>query len=209
MGTEAEAQHRLEQQIQFVVEADKAKHILRRNLLTDGSREENDAEHSWHLALMAVVLVEYARGPDLDLLKVIIMVLIHDLIEIDAGDTFVYDEAANVGKLEREIVAADRIFNLLPGDAARELRALWDEFEARQSPEARFAAALDRLHPMLLNYHAGGGAWKRHGVSGDRVRAKNCVIESGAPALWQYASTMIDAAEARGFIPATDAAPEN
>lgn len=128
------------------------------------------------------------------------MTLVHDLVEIDAGDTFVYDLAAHAGKEEREVRAAERIFNLLPPDSAREMRALWDEFEAGGTPEARFAHSLDRLQPVLHNYHTGGGGWKRHGISAERVRARNSPIADGAPALWEYARALIDDAVARGFI---------
>src|SRR5262249_50705513 len=147
---------RLARQIAFIIEIDKAKQVLRQTLLMDGSRLENDAEHSWHLAVMALLLAEYA-GEAVDLLRVLKMVLIHDLVEIDAGDTFVYDVEALATRREREERAADRIFGLLPADVEEEFRALWEEFEAQATPEARFAAALDRLQPLLHNYHTGGG----------------------------------------------------
>jgi len=191
---------RLEQQIGFIVEIDRAKQILRQNLLADGSRAENDAEHSWHLAVMALVLAKYAGDAAIDVGRVIRMLLIHDLVEIDAGDTFVYDEAANIGKKDRETTAADRLFNLLPADQATELRAMWDEFEARQTPEARFAEALDRLQPMLMNYQAGGGGWAKHGITADRVLAKNSVMADGAPALGEYAQRLVADAVARGIL---------
>ncbi len=191
---------RLARQIAFIVEIDKAKQVLRQTELMDGSRCENDAEHSWHLALMAIVLAEHAREPKLDISRVVQMALVHDLVEIDAGDTFVYDLAAHAGKEERELRAAERIFNLLPLDSAREMRALWDEFEAGDTPEARFARSLDRLQPVLHNYHTRGGGWKRHGVSAQRVRERNAPIAEGAPALWEYTRTLIDDAVARGFI---------
>src|SRR4028119_443563 len=168
-ATNRESQLRLQQQLDFILEVDKAKQIFRQNFLLDSSRHENDAEHSWHLAMMAFVLCEYSKEP-VDVARVIKMLLIHDLVEIDAGDTFVYDEAAHVGKEEREIAAAERIFNLLPPDLANEIRQLWDEFEARQTPEALFASSLDRLHPLLQNYNAQGGGWKKHDISAERVR---------------------------------------
>jgi putative hydrolase of HD superfamily len=128
------------------------------------------------------------------------MLLVHDLVEIDAGDTFVYDVAAHVGKEEREIAAAERIFNLLPPDLAGEVRQLWDEFEARQTPEALFASSLDRLHPLLHNYHTQGGGWKKHDIDAERVRERNRRIQDGAPTLWRYAEGLIDDAVAQGFI---------
>ena len=149
-------ENRLQRQIQFIIEIDKLKKIMRQTYLTDQSRKENDAEHSWHLAVMAILLAEYAKDDQIDLFHVLKMLLIHDLVEIDAGDTFCYDEDGNAHKLEKEIQAAERIFNLLPEDQARDFRKLWDEFEARQSPESRFAAALDRLQPLLHNSRTKG-----------------------------------------------------
>lgn len=191
---------RLSQTIEFIVEADKLKQVFRQTLLMDSSRRENDAEHSWHLALMAVLLSEYASDPGLDLLRVIKMALVHDLVEIDCGDTFCYDEQANIGKLERETAAAERLFNLLPGDAAEQVRSLWDEFEARQTPEARFAAALDRLQPLLHNFRTRGAAWRRHGVTAAQVLERNRHIAEGAPLLWEYAQALIADAVAKGYL---------
>ncbi|MHC5034361.1 MAG: HD domain-containing protein [Planctomycetota bacterium] len=191
---------RLEAQLRFIVEIDKVKRVLRRTLVMDGSRRENDAEHSWHLASMAVLLAEYAAERDIDLPRVIKMILVHDLVEIDAGDTFCYDEAANATKAERERAAADRIFGLLPPDQADELRALWEEFEGRRTPEARFGAALDRLQPLLCNYHTQGAAWRKHGVVKHQVLAHNSHIAGGAPALWDYAQGLIQDAVAKGYL---------
>jgi len=190
---------RIEQQFRFLIEIDKAKNVLRQTLIADGSRRENDAEHSWHLAMMAAVLNEYAEEP-VDLLRVIKMLLVHDLVEIDAGDTFVYDEAGNSTKLEREKAAAERIFGLLPPDQQAEFRTLWEEFESLSTPEARFAAALDRLHPMLLNYCTEGGTWRRHRITKEQVVAKNRPIEKGSAALWRFACGLIEDAVARGFL---------
>ena len=191
---------RLERQVGFVLEADKLKQILRQTLVSGAEgRRENDAEHSWHLALMALLLREYAAEP-VDLLRVVEMLLVHDLVEIDAGDTFVYDEVALQDKEAREQAAADRIFGLLPGDQAGRVRLLWEEFEARQTPEARYAAALDRFQPLLLNFQTEGAAWRRHGVRRDQVLARNRHIEEGAPALWAAALTLIEEAVARGWI---------
>ena len=196
---------RLAQQIEFIVEVDRLKQVFRQTLLMDASRRENDAEHSWHLALMAVLLSEYSAAPDLDLLRVIKMVLVHDIVEIDCGDTFCYDKEANIGKLERETKSADRIFNILPPDLAADVRALWDEFEARQTLEARFAAALDRLQPLLHNFRTEGAAWRRHGVTADQVIERNCHIAEGAPALWEFARGMIEDAVRKGYLaPAPD-----
>ena len=183
---------RLEQQIAFVREVDKLKTINRQTLLTDASRQENDAEHSWHLALMALVLGEYAGSEDIDLLQVIRMVLVHDLVEIDAGDTYCYDEAGHADKARRETTAAERIFNLLPPDQAEEIRALWDEFEASRTPEAKFANALDRLQPLMHNVFTNGRMWKQHGIVGSQVVGRNRKIADGAPDLWTFAREMIE-----------------
>jgi putative hydrolase of HD superfamily len=190
---------RLEAQIRSVIEIDKVKHVLRQTDLMDGSRRENDAEHSWHLGVMAMLLVEHAAA-DVDLARVMRMVLIHDLVEIDAGDTFCYDEEGAKDKAEREQAAADRIFGMLPGDQAAEFRALWDEFEARETADAKFAASLDRLQPLLHNYHTQGAAWRRHGIVRSQVIARNRHIAEGAPALWDYARRLIDDAVARCYL---------
>lgn len=191
---------RLARQIRFVREVDKLKTIERQTLLIDASRQENDAEHSWHLALMALVLGEYAAGDRLDLLRVVRMVLVHDLVEIDAGDTYCYDTAGYADKNERETAAADRIFNLLPGDQAAELRALWDEFEAAATPEARFANALDRLQPLIHNASTDGLMWQRHGIRKSQVVGRNRKIGDGAPALWDLARDLIESAVDRGHL---------
>lgn len=191
---------RLTQQICFVVEVDKLKTILRQTFIIDSRRQENDAEHSWHLALLAIILVEHANVPDLNLLRVLKMVIIHDLVEIDAGDTFAYDTARMADQHDREARAADRIFGLLPADQASELRELWDEFEARQTPEAQFAAAVDRFQPMLMNCLTQGAAWQKHGVTRDRVLARNRHIAEGSTALWRYAEAMIEEAVAKGHL---------
>ena len=194
------SEQNLEEQIGFIVEIDQLKQVFRQTVLPADKRRENDAEHSWHLSIMAVLLVRHAVEPDLDLLRVIKMLLIHDIVEIDAGDTFAYDEAGHEDKEEREQAAADRLFGLLPAQQAAELRTLWDEFEARQTPEAKYAAALDRLQPLLLNFHAGGQTWLSHNVKYDQVIARNRHIEEGAPALWQYAQRMIDKAVELGRL---------
>jgi putative hydrolase of HD superfamily len=196
---EHQNEDRLLRQMRFVVEADKLKSIFRRNRLLHGERQENDAEHSWHLALMAIVLAEHA-DPPIDVLRVLKMVLIHDLVEIDAGDTFGYDEAGLVTQPERERLAADRIFGLLPEDMAHELRAVWEEFEEKQTPEAKFAGALDRMGGVLPSYYNEGGCWREASVTVERVKDRNGVIADGSPALWQYTEGLIDDAVAKGYV---------
>ena len=191
---------RLSRQIAFVVEIDKLKHVLRQTWLTDQSRRENDAEHTWHFAVMAMLLPEYAHDEGLDLLRVLKMVLVHDLVEIDAGDTFAYDEVGAVDKLAREQTAADRLFSILPEDQAAEFRRLWDEFEARRTPEARYAAALDRLQPLLHNYYTQGRSWREHGVTADQVLARNAHMAEGAPVLWAYVEDMVRDAVEKGYL---------
>lgn len=193
---------RLAQQMSFIIEADKLKNIFRQSYIGDQSRKENDAEHSWHLALMAITLVEHANRPDLDLLKILKMVILHDIVEIDAGDTYIYDEVAKQDQEAREQEAADRLFGMLPADQAREFRAIWDEFEASITSEAKFAKAIDRLHPMLLNYLAKGKTWEEHSVTALQVRAINRKIGYGSEDLWSYAQTLIQAAIDDGFLPA-------
>ncbi len=190
---------RLVRQVDFIIEIDKLKQIFRQTLLPADQRRENDAEHSWHLGLMAVLLAEYAAG-EVDVPRVVKMLLVHDLVEIDAGDTFAYDAEAHQDKQEREVKAAERIFNLLPVDQAREVRALWDEFEGRQTPEARYAEALDRFQPVLLNLYNKGEGWHRHGIKKAQVIAYNQHMEKGAPALWEYAREKIDEAVEQGIL---------
>jgi len=194
------ANARLAQQIRFIVEVDKLKEIFRQTLVTQSRRRENDAEHSWHLTLLVIILAEHSNVQPLDVLRVLKMLIIHDLVEIDAGDTFAYDTARMADQHEREAIAASRIFGLLPTDQASELRALWDEFEARATPESKFAAAVDRFQPMLLNCLTEGAAWKNHGVTSDRVFARNQHIAEGSTALWAYASHMIADAVAVGHL---------
>ncbi len=190
---------RLAAQIDFIVRIDRLKSVARQTLLTDRSRRENSAEHSWHLALMALLLTEYAREP-VDGMRVMKMVLAHDLVEIDAGDTFCYDEDAKQGQHARELAAAERIFALLPDDQAVELRALWDEFEARCTPEARFAAALDRLQPLFNNYLTRGGTWQEHDVVRAQVRRRIAPIADGSPRLARVAAAVISAAVEEGYL---------
>ncbi|MDY0092116.1 MAG: HD domain-containing protein [Candidatus Vecturithrix sp.] len=191
---------RFEQQLEFLVEIDKVKQIFRRTLLMDQSRTENDAEHSWHLAVMAIILKEYAATPSLDIARVLNMVLIHDLVEIDAGDTYLYDEQAAQDKDEREQKAAERIFALLPDDQAQEFRALWEEFEQRDTPEAQFAASLDRFQPLLHNYKTQGESWKKHGIRREQVLQRGQQMQAGSPFLWKYAQILIERSVESGYL---------
>lgn len=193
---------RLEQQIQFLVEIDRLKQIFRQSSLMDSSRLENDAEHSWHFAMLALILAEHAREK-VDVCRVVQMALIHDIVEIDAGDSFVYDDVAMATKRQRELAAAERIFNLLPLNQALWMREIWDEFEAMESAEAKFAGALDRLAGLLANYQTQGSGWKRHNVSATRIIERNAHIEEGAPAIWELARGFVAEAIAEGWIKET------
>lgn len=192
--------NRLAQQIQFIIEIDKLKGILRQTLLTDESRRENSAEHSWHLAMMAILLAEYAPASDVDVLRVIKMLLVHDLVEIDAGDTFCYDVQGNQNKAAREVLAATRLFGMLPEEQGAELRSLWEEFEAQETTAAQFAAALDRLQPLLHNQQTRGGTWRIHGISRDQVLRRMHPVKDGAPALWPLVETVIEDAVVAGYL---------
>ena len=183
----------------FVLEADALKTVLRRNPINRGERRENTAEHSWHLALMAVVLAPHADDP-VDVGRVVTMLLVHDLVEIDAGDTFAYDEVGYETKVERELAAAERIFGLLPAEQGAELRALWDEFESNDTADARFARAVDRLQPLMLNHAARGGVWADAAITAERVRARNAPIADASGELWERAQALIDDAVANGWI---------
>ncbi|MGX2040253.1 HD domain-containing protein [Methylocaldum sp. MU1018] len=192
---------RLKRQIGFIVELDKLKNIVRQSWLADGSRRENSAEHSWHVALMALVLAEHANADmDLDLARVVKLLLLHDVVEIDAGDVLIYDIAGNADKAERERRAAERIYEMLPEDQAAELRSLWEEYETGETDEARFAGALDRLMPLLHNFLTEGRAWRQHGITADQVLARNAHIAAGSAALWDYARELIEEAVERGYL---------
>jgi putative hydrolase of HD superfamily len=195
----ARMSERLARQLDFVLEIDRLKGVLRRTFLVDRSRNENSAEHSWHIALMAVLLAEYSAEP-VDLARVVQMLLVHDVVEIDAGDTYVYDLEAYRDKEHRERQAAERLFGLLPSDQAADVRALWDEFEARTTPEARFANAVDRLQPLLHNFATEGAAWRQHGVRSEQVVSHNRHMAEGAPGLWDHARRLIEEAVARGYL---------
>lgn len=186
--------------LKFIVETDRLKQVYRQTEITGHSRRENSAEHSWHLALMAVLMMDAANARDLDLLKVVKMLLIHDIVEIDAGDTFAYDEQGHQDKEERETKAAQRIFGLLPEEQREEMMALWREFEEHRTPEAKFALALDRFHPMLLNFHTEGAAWRKHHVTSRQVLERNQVIAEGSEALWDVARKLVDEAVSRGYL---------
>lgn len=182
---------RLEKQIRFIVEADKVKNIFRQTYLADGERKENDAEHSWHLAMMAVLLQEHMKEKA-DLAKVMTMVLIHDLVEIDAGDTYAYDEKGARTKREREVKAADRIFGLLPEDQGTYFKELWEEFEAYETPEAKFAHLLDNFQPLLLNDASGGKSWKEHGVHRAQPMKRNERIPETSETVWEKMLEIFD-----------------
>ncbi len=190
---------RLQKQIAFVVEVDKLKTVLRQSYLTDQTRKENSAEHSWHLCVLAMLLSEYANAK-IDLLRVMRMLVIHDVVEIDAGDTFAYDGAGEKSKPEREGKAANRLFGVLPEDQATEIRALWEEFEARDTAEAKFATAVDRLIPLLHNFHTAGRSWREHGITAEQVYAKNRQIEDGSEILWEYARDLIAEATNKHYL---------
>ncbi len=192
----------LKQQIAFIHEIDKLKYILRKTRLFNSERNENDAEHSWHLATMAIILAEHANEP-VDVLKVVKMLLIHDVVEIDAGDIFLYDSTQNHTNTEAELKAANRIFGLLPTEQASELIAVWEEFEAGETIEAKFARAMDRLEPLLQNVSNNGGTWKEYNVSYEQVINKKSVIEKGSATLWQFAKQLLDESAEKGILPKT------
>jgi putative hydrolase of HD superfamily len=196
-----EAADRFERQIRFILEIDKLKGVLRRTYLLNVDRAENTAEHSWHLGIMAILLAEHANQL-VDVARVVKMVLVHDIVEIDAGDTYFYDSAAELDKSERERAAANRIFEILPPDQAKELSELWEEFEAAQTAEARFALALDRFMPQLHNYYTQGRSWSEHGITVDQVLERNAPMAEGSQKLWDRARAILDDAVAKGFLAA-------
>lgn len=182
---------RLEQQVKFLVEIDKVKNIFRQTYLADANRKENDAEHSWHLAIAAFLLKEHVKE-EVDLLKVIIMVLIHDLVEIDAGDTYAYDDVGVATKREREEKGADRIFGMLPEDQRQYFRELWEEFEAYESADAKFAHLLDNFQPLLLNDASNGKSWAEHGVKKSQIYKRNAKIEETSEDVWNYMKSLVE-----------------
>ena len=190
---------RLRQQVAFIHEIDKLKYIQRRTRLFNSNRSENDAEHSWHLAMMTLVLVQHSEVP-VDVLKVLKMVLIHDIVEIDAGDTFIYDTAKNHSNTEEERKAAQRIFGILPQKQADEMLSIWEEFESGQTPEAKFARTMDRLEPLLQNISNKGGTWKEFGVDYSKVYEKKKVMKEGSTAIWNYAENLINESVEKGIL---------
>ena len=191
---------RFRKQIEFILEIDKLKRIMRQTILLDRSRRENSAEHSWHIALSVLVLSEYAKDADVDFFRVMKILLVHDLIEIDAGDTYCYDERGRQDQAMREERSADRIFNILPTDQAKMFRKLWDEFEDRKTPESRFANALDRVQPFLHNFFTRGHTWQKHGVEKKQVLSRMQPVNDGSPFLWDYISRLVDDAVKKGFL---------
>lgn len=185
--------------IDFLIEIDQLKTVIRRSRIADGSRLENTAEHSWHLGMVAMVMADRADA-SVDVARAIAMCLVHDIVEVDAGDTFAYDTAAHEDKEAREQAAADRIFALAPASVERDLRALWDEYEARATPTAQFAYACDRLQPIMLNATTGGVSWQEHGIVASQVRAFNAPIETASADGWRFVSGLIDAAVAEGAL---------
>lgn len=181
---------RLKKQLDFILEIDKSKQIFRQNYVSDASRKENDAEHAWHLALMAILLSEYANEK-VNLLKVVTMLLIHDLVEIDAGDTYAYDVKGLETKQKREMLAADRIFGILPEEQGKKLRDLWEEFEAWETPEAKFAHTMDNFQPLLLNDTTDGKSWREHDVKSSQVYNRNRKTGEGSDKLYEYVEALI------------------
>ena len=195
-----ETTERLTRQIAFLLEIDQLKSVFRRSYLLNETRRENSAEHSWHLAVMAMILAEHANVP-VDPLRVLQMLLVHDIVEIDADDTYIYDTVGAADKAAREQSAAQRIFGLLPPDQEARMRALWEEFEARATPESRFAAALDRLMPMLHNATTQGRSWREHGIVAGQVLQANAHIAEGSQTLWDYARSVVEEAIRQGCLP--------
>ncbi len=191
---------RLIKQIKFITEIDRLKQIFRQNVVIGTTRNENDAEHSWHMAAMAILLSEYSVEKNLDTLKVLKLILVHDLVEIGAGDTFCYDEKGCEDKAEREEKAAQQLFNMLPKDQADEIYGLWREFEELKTSEAKFAACMDRLQPLLLNYNTGGHTWQKPGVTSEKVIKRNRMLEQHAPELWQLAKEIIETSIEKGIL---------
>ncbi len=190
---------RLKKQIEFIFEVDKLKRILRQSILTDGKKRENDAEHSWHISLMAILLSEYSNE-DIDVLRVIKMLLIHDIVEIDAGDTYCYDKEGHNDKREREEKAAKRIFGMLPKDQCDDMISLWEEFELMETAESKYAASLDRLQPLLLNYATNGKSWRDHDIESKQILERNAHIENGSKELWNFAKNMIYDCIEKGYL---------
>jgi putative hydrolase of HD superfamily len=192
---------RLARQISFLLELDKLKLVLRRSHLIGQDRRENSAEHSWHVTMVALLLAEYAAEP-VDVGHVLKLMLVHDIVEIDAGDVVIYDTDARRSQAAREALAADRLFGLLPTDQAEECRRWWEEFEAQSTPESRFAKAADRLIPVLQNFHNQGRGWREMNVSAEQIVSVNQSMAAGAPEIWSYVEGVIRDAVSKGFLPA-------
>lgn len=190
---------RLQNQLQFLLEIDKLKEVYRQSYLLNSKRRENSSEHSWHIAILAMILAEHADEKP-DLFRVLCMLLIHDLVEIDAGDTYCYDQSGAQDKAKREEEAAQRLFGLLPTDQGQWLWALWTEFEEGTSPEARFAHAADRFLPLLHNYYTQGKSWLEHGISQDQVQERMARISSGSKTLWECTQNILQAAVEQGYL---------
>jgi len=190
---------RLMKDIKFIVELDKMKSILRQTSLIGKDQREDDAQHSWHIAVMAMVLGEYSNVK-LDICKVIKMLLVHDLVEIYAGDTFCYDKKGNESKKEREIMAADKLYSILDEDKGKELRALWEEFEEQRTPEALFAASMDRLQPILNNYYNNGGTWQKYNIAKEEIYKRVAPVKEISDELWNFVTNLIEDAYNRGLI---------
>lgn len=190
---------RLKKQMEFLIEIDRMKNIYRQTLVLHEDRAENDAEHSWHLAMLVMILAEYSNEP-IDVLHVIKMVLIHDIVEIDAGDTYCYDTVGNQSKAEREERASQRLFGMLPNDQRRELYSLWREFEEKSTPESKFANVVDRIQPITLNYQKGGISWINHGIKSEQVLERNSIVAENAKDLWEYVQDIIDDAIKKGML---------
>ena len=191
---------RFSQQLAFIAEIDKLKQVLRQSWLVDASRRETDAEQSWHLAVMALLFKEYANAQDLDLFKVVQMLLIHDVVEIDAGDTFIYDTEQSEDQEAREQEAALRLFGLLPPDQQREFQQIWDEFEAQTSPEAKFARTIDSMQPLILAYLNGGCSWQTHGIHRSQVIASKQHMNNGSTSLWDKTQQLLQQAVEKGIL---------
>ena len=191
---------RLQQQIEFMIEIDKLKQISRKTILTDRSREENSAEHSWHIAMAVFLFSEYAQDQRIDWCRVIKMLLVHDLVEIDAGDTYCYDDQGRQDQAPREQAAAERIFKILPQDQSRSFRALWDEFENRDTPESKYANALDRVQPFLQNYFTKGQIWRKNNITRRQVKDRMRPVSDGTPLLWNLVKLLIDDAVQKNYL---------
>jgi putative hydrolase of HD superfamily len=192
-------QERFRKQLDFILEIDKEKNILRQTHLSNGGRREDDAEHAWHLAVMTYLLSEYSNRK-IDVAKTMLMTLIHDIVEIDAGDTYAYDAEAKKSEKAREKAAADRLFGLLPDDQNEKLRSIWEEFEAYETPEAKFAHVMDNFQPMLLNHSNHGGDWKEHGIRRSQTEKRNEKTPEGSAAIWDYMKKILDENVAAGSL---------